>query len=96
MTSTSKGGRLACAALLSASVLGVALAPGAARADHWRHHHHGGHGDAVAAGVGLGVLGLAVGAAAANANRDRECWTERRRYINRYGQVYYRPIEVCE
>ena len=95
MTSTVKAGRLACAALLSGAVLGAALAPTAARADRWHHHHHD-HGDAVAAGVGLGVLGLAVGAAAANANRDRECWTERRRYVNRYGQVYYRPIEVCE
>ncbi len=88
--------RTASAAVLGAAIVGSTLAPTVARADHWRHHHHD-HGGAVAAGVGIGVLGVAAGLAAANArDRDEECWYERRRYVNRYGDVTYRRIQVCE
>jgi hypothetical protein len=59
------------------------------------------NGAAVAAGV---VGGLALGALAANAGRPvyyqrpvryGDCWTERRRAYNRYGDLVIRRVRVC-
>jgi hypothetical protein len=85
--------------LSAAAIIAAVAAPTAAQADHWRHRHHGGGGTAAAV-VGAGALGLIAGSAIANSNsgryRDEECWLERRRYVDPYGRVSYRRIEVCE
>ena len=58
------------------------------------YRHRGG---AVAAGI---VGGLALGALAASAAARPtyvygECWTERRRVVNAWGDVYVRRVRVC-
>lgn len=56
---------------------------------------HNNNGAAVAAGI---IGGLAVGALAANAANNYyrpRCWTETQTVYNRWGQPYYRDVEVC-
>jgi hypothetical protein len=58
----------------------------------WRHRHYGG---AVAAGI---VGGLALGALAASAAQPTYvsgCWTERRSFVNAWGDVTIRRVRVC-
>lgn len=60
---------------------------------------------AVGVGIAAGALGLALGAAAANAEPREErvyvrerprCWTERRTYENRWGDLVTRRVRVCD
>jgi hypothetical protein len=97
MSITFKGGRTAAFAL----ALAIAAIPGAAEA---------GSKTRTAVGVGLaaGAVGLALGAAAANAEpveeevveervyRRPRCWTERRSYEDRYGDIHIRRVRVCD
>ncbi|GLK68186.1 hypothetical protein [Hansschlegelia plantiphila] len=101
MTMLSTRGRKIFAGLLTASVLGAAVAPTAASAGPYGHHHgrHGDHWGYGAAGFGGGLL---IGALAANAASEREvvyerrCWVERRRIYDDYGNRYIRRIRVCD
>lgn len=84
--------------VIAAAMMASVAVPTAAKADHWHHHHGSGTAAAV---VGVGALGLLAGTAIANsnANRDRDdddCFMERRRYVDSYGRVFYKRIEVCE
>ncbi len=90
----------ACAAALSATLVGLTIAPVAAQADHWRYrrHYYGGHhhgGGTAAAIAGLGVLGVIAGEAAANSAR-RECDLQRERYRDSRGVLRVRTVKVCD
>lgn len=51
---------------------------------------------AVGAAIGLGLLGAAIAAGAANSAPARECWYERRRVYNRWGEfVGWRRQRFC-
>jgi len=54
-----------------------------------RRHNNGG---AVAAGI---IGGLALGALAASAYNRPRCWIEPQTFYNRWGQPYYRDVQVC-
>lgn len=91
----------ACAAVLSATLVGLTVAPVAAQADHWRYrrhgyydHHHHDRGRTAAAVAGIGILGLAAGAAIANSNRER-CRLQKQRFVDNRGVRRTRTIEVC-
>lgn len=62
-----------------------------------RGRHRGGVGRGVAAGVGAAaVLGILGAAAAANA-APRDCYIQRQRVFDRWGNFAgYRDVQVCE
>lgn len=91
MTKIASRGRTLLAGLVTASVLGAAMAPTAAQA---HGHHHGGFG------LGAGIFGgaLLLGALAAGSRPvyyERRCWTERRRAYDIDGNRYTRLVRFC-
>lgn len=96
MNMSAIGARPMRAAILALAVAAVAL-PSAAEA---------GSRTRTAVGVGLaaGAVGLALGAAAARADDDvvyverrrPRCWTERRTFEDRYGDLYVKRVRVCD
>lgn len=52
------------------------------------------NGAAVAAGVIGGLVLGGIAASAYNNNRPR-CWVETQTFYNRWGNPYYRDVEVC-
>jgi hypothetical protein len=94
-------GKTAAAALVAASTLAVAAAPTAANAGGWHKHHHKHYGyGAAALGGGL-LLGAIIASDRARARAyvrgyDRECWVERRKRVNAYGEVFFKKVRVCD
>lgn len=83
MTTTLK----AAAAALALTLAGTTFAsagPG---------HRHG----ALAAGlIGGLALGIIASQAAQPVYAETECYVARKRFIDRYGRVVVRPVEICE
>lgn len=102
MTLVSSRARNTVAALLAAATLGVAAAPSAANAGGWKNHHHGGHGWGHRGyGYGAAALGggLLLGALIASNSRTayvRDCWFERVKRVNAYGDIVVRRVRVCD
>lgn len=86
--------RKALSAVVLAAVVGAALSPVSAFARD--RHHHGRNAALFGGGVVLGAL-LATGAAASEAEVvERDCWIEKRRSYDAYGDVYVRRVRVCD
>ncbi|MFC3693187.1 hypothetical protein ACFOWB_13270 [Chenggangzhangella methanolivorans] len=85
------------AALVAVSTLALAAAP-AAQAGGWHgHHRHHGYGYGAAALGG----GLLLGALIASNSRPaygyaRDCWIERQKRYDAYGNRYFKPVKVCD
>lgn len=82
-------------AALAVSTLGLAAAPANAGGWHGHHRHHGfGYGAAALGG------GLLLGAIIADSNRGRyyarDCWIEKRKRYDAYGDRYYVRVRVCD
>lgn len=73
------------------------LMTGSALAQHGHHHHHGHHGGG--GWIGPAIIGGALlGGLAATApayGYARECWLERRRFVDEYGRHFVRRVRVC-
>ena len=90
-----KSGALVAAALVGAFAI---AAPAQAKPKFYPkyygyHHHHHGYGAPLAAGI-LGAV--ALGAVAAAAASEPSCQIEERERIDRFGNVYVRPVRVCD
>lgn len=68
----------------TAIVAAAALAPTAASAKKWKHHHHHKHG-----------LGAAIVLGSALLASQQDCYLTKRFYINKWGKVRARYVEVC-
>jgi len=68
----------------TAIVAAAALAPTAASAKKWKHHHHK-HGLGAAIVLGSALL----------ASQAQQCYLDKRFYVNKWGHVRVRYVEVC-
>lgn len=95
MTVFASTARKATAALLAAAVVGAAFSPAVAEARSGRTAAY------VAGGVAGGLL---LGAIAANAGPayesgvayERDCWLEKRKRYDAYGDPYFVKVRVCD
>lgn len=92
MTTFSSKAAKTVAALVAACTLGLATAP-SAQAGGWHKHHSYG-----AAALGGGLL---LGALIASNSRPaygyvRDCWLERQKRYDAYGNRYYVKVKVCD
>lgn len=93
MTASISFGRKALSALVAATVIGATFAPVAASA---RDHHRGRNAAFIGSGLLLGTL-IAAGAAASEVEVvERDCWIEKRRSVDEFGDVYVRRVRVCD
>lgn len=92
MTSFSSKATKTVAALLAACTLGLATAPSAEAG--WRGRHYGYGAAAVGGGLLLGAL-IASNSRPAYAYA-RDCWLERQKRYDAYGNRYYVKVRVCD
>lgn len=93
MTASVSFGRKALTALVATAVLGATFAPVAASA---RDHHRGRNAAFIGGGILLGTL-IAAGAAASEVEVvERDCWTEKRKSVDEFGDVYVRRVRICD
>lgn len=71
-------------ALAATAIAGAALAPTAASAKWWKHHHHH-HGIGAAIVLGSALL----------ASQAQQCYVDKQFYVNKWGHVRVRYVEVC-
>ena len=69
----------------TAIVTATALAPTAASAKWWKHHHHH-HGIGAAIVLGSAIL----------ASQAQQCPLAKQYYVNKWGHVRVRYIQVCD
>ena len=90
--------KIAIGALAAVTLAGSLVATTGTADAGWRHgYHRHGVGPGVAAGI---IGGLALGALAARpyyAPRfASRCWVEPRRVVDRFGQVFWQQVRVCD
>ena len=96
-----RNSQLKIGAAFAAMLVGLSVAAAPAQAGpkkfypkhYGYHHHHHGYGAPLAAGI-VGALALGAVAAAA-ASSQPSCYIEERERMDRFGNVYVRPVRVC-